>query len=251
MKRVVASLTGLLPALGLFACTPKTEAPATQASNAPAACAGPLTPIAGVCTTDAAFLRNDGSKDLLFDPKCVWKMEEVKRTPDEVLVFRVQDCSATGRDGLAFTYAFPNPTDLTVAQTIAPPEAPIVSVIARVFDIPDGKAAADVAMMKLAEAPEAERTRCKTRPDAMGATFQLAPDDTFMDELQKDQDGPISACGPFGYTEDSQVWWEAHGPHAIFHTTGQDTPSWDPTQFVFYKHESTGAWVREAGPHAP
>ena len=244
MKRVAIGLA----AMGLFACAPKSEPPATETAGKAPACSGALTPTAGLCSTDASFLRNDGSKDLLFDPKCVWKMEEVQRTPDEVLVFRSQDCSATGRDGLAFTYAFSNPTDLTVTQTIAPPDPPIVGVIAQVFDIPEGKTAEDVATTKLAEAPEAERARCKTRPDAMGATFQLAPDDAFMDELQKDQDGPISACGPFGYTEDSQVWWEAHGPHAIFHTTGQDTPSWDPTLFVFYKRDSTGAWVKEAGP---
>jgi len=241
MKRVAIGLA----AIGLFACAPKSEAPATETA---AACTGPLTPMAGVCPTDETFLRNDGSKDILFDPKCVWKMEEVQRTPDEVLVFRSQDCSATGRDGLAFSYAFANPTDLTVTQTIAPPDPPISSVIAYVFDIPEGKTAEDVAMTRLAEAPEAERSRCKTRPDAMGATFQLAPDDAFLDELQKDQDGPISACGPFGYTEDSQVWWEAHGPHAIFHATGQDTPSWDPTLFVFYKRDASGAWAKEAGP---
>lgn len=246
MKHASAGLIVLLSALGLFACAPKAEPLATEA----AACNGPLTPIAGVCTTDAGFLKNDGSKDLLFDPKCVWKMEEVQRTPDEVVVFRSQDCNANGRAGLAFSYAFPNPAELTVTQTIAPPALPIVSVIAQVFDIPDGKTAEDVAMTKLAEAPEADRTRCKTRPDAMGATFQLAPDDAFMAELEKDQGGAVSACGPFGYTQDSQVWWEAHGPHAIFHTTGQDTPSWDPTQFVFYKRDPTGAWVKEPGPQS-
>jgi hypothetical protein len=251
MKYAAASLAALLPALGLLACAPKTEPPATEtAATAPAVCEGPLTPIAGVCTADAAFLGNDGPKEILFDPKCVWKMQEVQRTPDEVLVFRVQDCTATGRNGLAFSYAFPNPTELTVTQDVSP-DQPIINVIAQVFDIPAGQTAEAVAMSKLADAPEAERARCKTRPDAMGATFQLAPDDAFLDELQRNQDGPLSACGPFGYTEDSQVWWEAHGTHAIFHTTGQDTPSWDPTLFVFYKRDSTGAWVKEAAAPAP
>ena len=243
MKQVAIGLA----AMGLFACTPKTDAPADHAANAPAACSGPLTPIAGVCTTDPAILRTDGSKDLLFNDKCVWKMQEVQRTPEEVLILRVQDCSAMGADAYQVAYTFPNPTDLTLTQTVADPGPNIINVIAYVFDIPDGQTAEDVAMTKLAAAPEAERTRCKTRPDAMGATFQLAPDDAFMAELEKDQDGQVSACGPFGYTEDSQVWWEAHGPHAIFHSTGQDTPSWDPTQFIFYKRDSSGAWVREAG----
>lgn len=245
MKRYAVGLA----AIGLFACTPEAKPPTADAPGAAAACSGPVTPIAGVCTTDASVFQHESPKDQLFNDKCVWKAEEAPRTPDEVLVFRVQDCSGMNPNPYKITYTFPNPTDLT-ATFDRSPEAPAIYVIAHVFDIPAGKTAEDVAMTKLADAPEAERARCKTRPDAMGATFQLAPDDAFMDELKSHQDGPISACGPFGYEEDAQVWWEAHGPHAIFHMTGQDTPSWDPTQFVFYKHDSTGAWVKEAGPGA-
>lgn len=243
MKRFAVSLA----AIGLFACTPEAKPPAATGAGAVAACSGPVTPIAGVCTTAAGVFQHESPRDQLLDTRCVWTVDEVQRAPGEVLLFRVQDCSAMGSGAYRFSYAFPNPTDLTATLDMSP-EAPIAYTIASVFDIPEGKTAEDVAMTKLADAPEAERSRCKTRSDGMGATFQLAPDDTFLAELQKDQDGPISACGPFGYTEDSQVWWEAHGPHAIFHATGQDTPSWDPTQFIFYKQDSSGAWMKEAGP---
>ncbi len=246
MKHAAAGLFALLPALGLFGCAPKSGPQATDAAGKPSACTGLLTPIAGVCATGAGVFSHESPRDQLFNDKCVWTEQEVLRSPAEVLLLRAQDCSGMGTGAYKISYSFPNPTELTATMDMSP-DQPAVYVIARVFDIPEGKTAEDVAMTKLAEAPEAERARCKTRPDAMGATFQLAPDDTFMDELQKDQDGPISACGPFGYTEDAQVWWEAHGPHAIFHMTGQDTPSWDPTQFVFYKQDSTGAWLKEAG----
>jgi len=120
-------------------------------------------PMAGVCT-DETFLRNDHSKDILFDPECVWKMEEVQRTPDEVLVFPVAGLQhhRPGRPG--FGYAFANPTDLTVTQTIALPDPPISSVIAYVFDIPEGEPLEDVAMTRLARSGSGALPRCRARP---------------------------------------------------------------------------------------
>jgi hypothetical protein len=236
-----------LAALAVAGCGPQTptsaETPKPGENGLPAtpeatACAGTVMPISGACVVAAS------SGDLL-DPKCVWKPEEVKRSDTEVLVMDVQDCK-----GYSFTYAFTNPGELhTIQANATAGDPPYDNIAARVFDIPAGKTAQDVALAKLSEAPEAERARCIAKPDAAPNTFQLAPDDAFMAELRKDQDGQISACGPFGFTDDSVVWWEAHGTKAIFHATGQDTPSWNPKSFVFYTRDASGAWVKEAAAH--
>ena len=225
-------------ALAVAACEPQAPKPGENglpATPEATACAGTVMPVSGVCVVTA-------SSGELLDPKCVWKTEEIRRSDNEVLVMDMQDCKAAG---YGFAYAFPNPAELHVTQDGNPPQD---YVAAQVFDIPTGKTAQDVALTKLSEAPEAERARCIAKLDAVGNTFQLSPDDKFMAELTKDQDGLVSACGPFGFTQDSTVWWEAHGTKAIFHATGQDTPSWNPKSFVFYTRDASGAWVKEATP---
>jgi hypothetical protein len=216
--------------------TPKPGENRLPATPEATACAGSVMPISGACAVTAS------SGDLL-DPKCVWKTVEVERTVNEVLLVDTQDCKGTA---YAFTYSFHTPEELHVVQAGNPPQDYIA---AQVFDIPPGKTAQDVALTTLSQAPEAERSRCIAKPDTAPNTFQLAPDDKFMAELTKDQDGQISACGPFGFTQDSVVWWEAHGTKAIFHATGQDTPSWNPKSFVFYSRDASGAWVKEAPAH--
>jgi hypothetical protein len=226
-------------ALAAFGCGPQAPKPGENglpATPEATACAGTVMPVSGACVVTAS------SGDLL-DPKCVWKTDEIRRSDSEVLVMDAQDCKAAG---YAFTYSFPNPAELHVVQDGNPPQDYIG---AHVFDIPPGKTAQDVALSKLSEAPASERGRCIAKPDAAGNAFQLAPDDKFMAELTKDQDGLVSACGPFGFTQDSTVWWEAQRTKAIFHATGQDTPSWNPKSFVFYTRDASGAWVKEAPGH--
>src|SRR3990167_2937598 len=54
-------------------------------------------PITGLCNTadPSLFLAVDTTIET-FATRCLWRTEEVQLSPDEVLVFRAQDCSPEG-----------------------------------------------------------------------------------------------------------------------------------------------------------
>lgn len=251
------ALIGLAAAVSLAACSPKAEAPkaaetapAAAASPAVEACTGARLPLTGLCADPLpqtfGQIRSDAP---LLASTCVWKTVEVQRSDTEALVFRSQDCSAEGWGPVA--YRFEGPQSLVIRYSPAETGGEAAeSEVAHIIDLPAGKTAEAAALEMLSDAPENERARCLVRPlpdvkDVAGEAFELAPNAELEAELRKGADGPIGACGRYGFTEDAVVFWEKRPGHAVFHSIGQDDPYWDPASFTFYKREPGGAWAKQ------
>jgi hypothetical protein len=123
-------------------------------------------------------------------------------------------------------------------------------MVASILDVGPGQTAEDVAAALLADVPEAERATCEPRvmsgdQPVAGRAFQLQPDEATLNARHRKEDGPISACGTYGYAEDFQEMWEGRAKYAIYHALGQDTPAWDPMSFTFYRRDASGGWVKQ------
>lgn len=232
----------------LVACGGKpSSAPAADAS-AVAACAGAL-PVTGLCPEAGigVFGKINPVAELQ-QPGCVWKAMEAQRSPDEVLVLRAQDCTKAGAAAIGFSFTTPKELHFSSA---ASPGAPAIDNMAATFlDVGAGQTAEDVAAALLADVPEAERATCAPRAmsddqPVAGRPFQLQPDEGTLHTMHKKEDGPVNACGPYGYAEDFQELWEGRAKYAIYHSLGQDTAPWDPMSFTLYRRQAGGAWVKQ------
>jgi hypothetical protein len=255
-----AGLAALVFALSLSACSPGAAPPASssapaaasepasvavaQAGGPPPACStGRTKAVTNVCDdANPALFRAINADHKLLSPKCVWVTEQLMLSEREVLAFRVQDCSAEGWDGEAYAYA----GGKVKAGAASTPYA-IDRVVLEILDLGAGQSAQQVAVNTLATAPDTERARCIIRPieDAPmgGVTFQLAPDDAFMAEL--DQAGHTGrVCGDYGVGDGVQLFEQRGGGKLFFHHLGQADGYWDPASFTFYRPDATGAWTK-------
>jgi len=237
---------GALGAFALLAACGGKQAPAPAA--AVAACAGVL-PVTGLCPEAgiSAFGKINPIAELQ-QPGCVWRTMEAKRAPDEVLVLRGQDCTKAGAGAVSFT--FPTSRELHISSAASPGVAAVDAMVATILDIAAGQTAEDAAGALLAEAPEAERATCEPRAmsgeqPVAGRPFQLQPDEATLNAMHRREDGPVSACGTYGYAEDFQELWEGRAKYAIYHSLGQDTAPWDPMSFTFYRRGADGVWLKQ------
>jgi hypothetical protein len=247
----MASAAALLAACG----GKQTPALAANASTGLVQATGDCTsalPVTGLCQEAGigVFGKISPTAELLA-PGCVWKTMEAQRSPDEVLVFRGQDCTAGRSDTIRFRFITPRELHLLMSGPDFPESDEMVATI---LDVPAGKTAEEVAATTLAVLPEKERATCAPQPQGTasddkpvaGRAFQLQPDEATLAALRKEAAGDIiSTCGRYGYTEDFQELWEGRTRYAIYHALGQDTGPWDPMSFTFYRKDAGGAWVKQ------
>jgi len=238
-----------LGAVALLAACGGKQAPAPAAEkSAAAACAGAL-PVTGLCPEAGLGVFGKISPVAeLQQPGCAWKTVEAQRSADDVLVLRVQDCTKAG--AAAISFSFPTPRELHLSSAASPGVPAIDEMVATILDVGPGQTAEDVAAALLANAPEAERATCQPRAmsgdqPVAGRAFQLQPDETTLNAMHRKEDGPVNACGTYGYAEDFQEMWEGRSRYAIYHSLGQDTAPWDPMSFTFYRRQADGAWAKQ------
>ena len=85
--------------------------------------------------------------------------------------------------------------------------------------------------------------RCQPRQ-----ATDIAPDawviDEFADGQASSSDGPRSACGVYGYTEESEAYWRIVHGVAVFFDMGQDAyKDFDPKSLTMIAQGADGAWM--------
>ncbi len=249
----------VLTALALAACggNKPADKPSEAASASPAApvvpaaiCTAGKMPITGVCDdAQPALFGFVDPKPEMYSDKCTWVTAEAQRSDTEALVFRVQKCPA-GSEPMT-TYKFDGPGKLMAYfPNPEPGKPPYDNLAAEIWDLKAGETAQDVAMKTLAGVPKAESKGCEIhmKPEikfVAGQAFEVGPTDARLKELHTVEDGILSTCGSYGYSEEAVAFWEARPAYAIYHSLGQDTPPWDPASFTFYKKQADGSWQKQ------
>lgn len=202
-------------------------------------------PITGLCNTadPTLFLEVDDTIET-FATRCLWRTEEVQLSPDEVLVFRAQDCSPEGWVRTIYSHV----SGYLKHRMDGTPENQAGFAL-QVFPLTQDETPEQAAMKTLALAPEDQRGRCIVAklqgPKLAGYAFELEPGPELRAELDAlFPDEPYDACGPNGFTGDAMQFWEGRKTVALFHMLGQDTPPWDPASFTFYRRAADGRWAK-------
>jgi hypothetical protein len=216
----------------------------------PAGAAGPCTtevlPVTGLCgDANPALFGAVDPQAKPYSSDCVWRTEEVSMSDKEALVFRSQDCSATGAPRGSYRFA---DGVLTSAYPGSQGDEHAMPVL-EIFNLGTGQTAQQVALQTLSTAPEDQRAECEIQPDtlahAAGKAFDLLPNAELTRRLDEENQGDdYDACGKYGLSA-SQQYWEARPGRALFHMLGEDDPVWDPVSYTFYWKGSDGIWTRE------
>lgn len=92
----------------------------------------------------------------------------------------------------------------------------------------------------------AEAAKCSVR----SAGIDVWPSDALVVDISAaeaakiTEDGPRTACGPYGLDEDSAKYWRVFQGFSWFFDLGQDALEFDPGSFTLMTKDANGKWVQ-------
>jgi hypothetical protein len=241
-RRGIRGGVALSFAIGMIAAAcsnPSGAADGARQSGAPAtACPddGARLPVTGLCAGRAVNYLNIVEYERYLPEGCEWVVEETPFATD-VLLYRAAKCAGQVTK-LEFAGGA-HMAQLTATGGISH----TISVVPA--DMADPNAAVLATALPSIE-DAAERARCKVRkaPD-FGPPDALVVDDvTPEDAAQPEEDGPRSACGPYGYNGDEASYWRVFQGYAWFFQMGQEGAYVDPGSFTLMRRGADGDWTQ-------
>ncbi|MEL7691118.1 hypothetical protein [Citromicrobium bathyomarinum] len=218
---------------------------ATVAASAECPADGDRLPITGICASRAAdYLNTPGGTPPEAPRGCGWIVQET-RFGDDVLLYRALQCG-----GKATRLAYSEGAGMAdlAYDTAAYGDAGNAlkgEVLVRVTGSDDSNRTAN--LLRIArdaiDDPQ-EGQGCMVR----NAGVDFWPRDALVVDVGEAQaakaspDGPRTACGPFGLSEDESSFWRVFQGHSWFFQLGQDLWQVDPGSFTLLSKGSDGRW---------
>lgn len=250
---ITASCIGTLLLMGCGDFAKERSAVATEGRKGAAggeACPGDggRLPITGICAGRAVnYLNTAGGKPPEAPEGCEWVVQET-RFADSVLLYRATKC---GRKTTRLAFAGgAGMAELSYdAAAYGDAENALKGqVLVRVASMDPADKTANVLWTARGSIDDpAEKAACRVR----NAGIDGWPDDALVvDNLSASEaaaianEGPRTACGPFGLDEDSSTFWRVFQEQSWFFQLGQDAWQIDPGSFTLLRQGKEGEWVQ-------
>jgi len=202
---------------------------------------GERLPITNMCQPKALKMLNSaGGKDEPWEG-CKWVVQESEFAGDVVL-YRAMNCGGKTTK-LAFAGGA-QMAELSIEESAI--GMPHGQVLVRVASSDPANPTANVqSIARGAVDNPSEAARCFVRP----AGIDSWPDDALVVDLPPEEaakipeDGPRTACGPYGLDEDSSRFWRVFQGFSWFFDLGQEVEL-DAGSFTLLTKDATGKWVQ-------
>lgn len=213
----------LLQACGAGA-PPKSDNTAIQAKPVAQECrnGGDRLPESGMCKDAAINTLNLGSGDAPILPDgCSWQIQESRMAMD-ILLYMAASCD--GKTSKLAIGVGAQQVEMTLEESALglPTDDDQTPVIRVITSDPDAPYANLEYFTKAAVDDPAEAANCVARPAGLDGW----PEDAIVVDIKnppaEDEDGPRSACGPYGFAGDNTQYWRVFNDFAWFFDLGQD-----------------------------
>lgn len=231
----------------LAGCGPAAEQPASEASDASAACTDGSARLAGtgLCQSEAsALLVSDPNVRTPELENCTWRVRELMLPGEEALLYRAAICG-----GVETTLAYAGGArraELSYETSAIYGDAARGRVVVALYGTdPDPQGALNAA---IAELSARDRGSCQIVPAEREGwptdALLIAPSALARARLFEGR--PVVACGPLGIDETKVSYWRVRQGFAWFFDLGDRDPDFDAGNMAIFTRNADGAWRLKA-----